>query len=588
MSSTYNPNGSWTHEFRSFVEGLRASDDRDYVLSHVRHPETAVRKAVAEWFSFGDAHWTRLGIDPATVPPEFGHGPMPADVATVLVADPDWIVAVTAVLRVTDPTMLVDVVLDPGTHPSVVGRGTERILTLGALDELLERLQRAGEPLPVEAARVLARRCDRTDVLESLLPHDELRDSLLANGALTDAQLRHLIGHIAPGRPGGTPAELAAILDQSSLWFTRNADIGNPGGFEAAELRECGPAAGRLFGTIAPLCRAAADVVSGAESDAPAWVSEAVTWALELTRVTTDWPSICPRLGISPKVVTPERIPDVDVTRIRSGATDARRAGEADPRWRELAEGAATALDGLAVGGSLPWLRKYGGGNGYDHHHVFEILALRSAAPLLDRLAQTPGETAPRTRLVVAYGAVPAPELLRAEAARFHEVPASEVVLVHECPRCGSSAHGRPQLVATASVRHPAYVSLARAGDLSVVAVTDAGPVGVDVEAEGAADFAGFPDVALHPGERETSADDPTRVWVRKEALLKAYGLGLAVDPSDVRLDDDGLASWDSPHRPPGVVWLRDLAVPGHVVAVAVLAEHDIEGLSVATRPASA
>jgi len=171
------------------------------------------------------------------------------------------------------------------------------------------------------------------------------------------------------------------------------------------------------------------------------------------------------------------------------------------------------------------------------------------------------GEPTPGPRLVVVYDAVPAQDLLRAEAARFHQV----------------------------AVRHPAYVSLARAGDLSVVAVTDAGPVGVDVEAQGAADFAGFADVALHPGERATTADDPTRVWVRKEALIKAYGLGLAVDPSDVRLDDDGLAAWDSPHRPPGAVWLRDLAVPGHVAAVAVLphAEDDVEGLMLTVRPAS-
>jgi 4'-phosphopantetheinyl transferase len=192
-------------------------------------------------------------------------------------------------------------------------------------------------------------------------------------------------------------------------------------------------------------------------------------------------------------------------------------------------------------------------------------------------------------RLVVAYGALPAHEVLRAEAARFHQVSPASIVLVHECPRCGSDAHGRPHLLATAAVRRPAYVSLARARDLSVASITDAGPVGVDVEAEGAADFAGFEDVALHPGERATTPADSTRAWVRKEALLKAYGLGLAVDPSDVRLGDDGLVSWDSPHRPPGAVWLRDLAVPGYVLAVAVLplADHDVVGMSVTVRPAT-
>jgi len=190
---------------------------------------------------------------------------------------------------------------------------------------------------------------------------------------------------------------------------------------------------------------------------------------------------------------------------------------------------------------------------------------------------------------VVAYGALPAHAVLRAEAARFHGVAPAKIVLAHECPRCGSDAHGRPRLLATAAVRRPAYVSLARAGDMSVAAITYAGPVGVDVEAEGAADFAGFEDVALHPGERATTPADSTRAWVRKEAVLKACGLGLSVDPSDVRLDDDGLATWDSRHRPPGAVWLRDLAVPGHVIAVAVLplAEHDVAGLSATVRPAT-
>jgi 4'-phosphopantetheinyl transferase len=190
-------------------------------------------------------------------------------------------------------------------------------------------------------------------------------------------------------------------------------------------------------------------------------------------------------------------------------------------------------------------------------------------------------------RLVVAYGELSAHELLRAEAARFHDLPATQIVLVHACPRCGSDLHGRPRLLATAALRRPAHVSVSRAGDLSVVAITDAGHVGVDVEATASADFAGFADVALHPGERATPVVDPTRGWVRKEALLKAYGLGLVVDPSDVGLDADGLVAWESDHPPPGAVWVRDLAVPGHVVAVAVLPQRDVTGLVATLIPAS-
>ena len=176
-------------------------------------------------------------------------------------------------------------------------------------------------------------------------------------------------------------------------------------------------------------------------------------------------------------------------------------------------------------------------------------------------------------RLVVAHGRVPAHNLLRAEAARFHGVRPEQVVVVHRCERCGREAHGRPVLLATSAIREPAHVSVARAGEVSVVAVTDAAPVGVDVEVDGAAGFEGFADVVLHPAEREAPATDPTRAWVRKEALLKAYGLGLAVDPSQVRLDGTVLAAWESAHPRPAAVWLRDLDVPGLAVSVALLPE---------------
>lgn len=199
--------------------------------------------------------------------------------------------------------------------------------------------------------------------------------------------------------------------------------------------------------------------------------------------------------------------------------------------------------------------------------------------------------TAARPRLVVAYAAAPAHEVLRAEAARFHEVSPAAIVVVHECPRCGSDTHGRPRLLPTRTLRRPAEVSLARAGELSVVAVTDAGPVGVDVEIDGAATCSSIEGAALHPAERHSAPDDATCVWVRKEAILKAYGLGLAVDPRDVRLDADGLVAWDSDSDLPAprAVWLRDLVVPGHVAAVVVLpsTDRDAAGLAVTMHPAS-
>lgn len=128
--------------------------------------------------------------------------------------------------------------------------------------------------------------------------------------------------------------------------------------------------------------------------------------------------------------------------------------------------------------------------------------------------------------------------------------------LTRRCATCGGP-HGKP-LLDDADL----HVSLAAAPGLAVVAVTGAGPVGVDVEHVVAADFEGFDEVALGPGEVAVTAAERARAWVRKEARQKATGEGLAVDPRsvDVRRDrtDDG--------------FLLDVALsPGTACAVAVL-----------------
>lgn len=174
------------------------------------------------------------------------------------------------------------------------------------------------------------------------------------------------------------------------------------------------------------------------------------------------------------------------------------------------------------------------------------------------------------SRVLVAYAEVAAHDLLRSEVARFHGVSRDRVVLGHACGRCGSDEHGRPLVLPTASLREPAAVSLARAGAMSVVAVTDLGPIGVDVELPGAADFPGFPTVAAHlPGT------DPTRTWVRTEALVKALGTGLVLDPRHVRLDETGVVRWESDQPRPPHARVLDVDVPRHVVSVVVLTGHD-------------
>ncbi len=158
-----------------------------------------------------------------------------------------------------------------------------------------------------------------------------------------------------------------------------------------------------------------------------------------------------------------------------------------------------------------------------------------------------------------------ADELLRDEVARRTGLPLTDVVIGRVCPRCGSREHGRPLVLTPPG---PMHLSVGRARGITVVAVGDTGPVGIDVEPAGAASFAGFDEVVLHQAERAADARGRTRTWVRKEALLKATGEGLRTDPRTIRVDAGCVALTDG-----ATAWLRDIdvSIGDWAVAVAVL-----------------
>jgi 4'-phosphopantetheinyl transferase len=157
------------------------------------------------------------------------------------------------------------------------------------------------------------------------------------------------------------------------------------------------------------------------------------------------------------------------------------------------------------------------------------------------------------------------------------------------CPRCGAP-HGRPVLPDVPDL----HFSVAHAGDWAVVAVLHGAPVGVDVEGAGrftAAELEQLADFALAPAERAELSRLPdfarpcafTTYWVRKEAVVKATGEGLAVAPADVVVSPpwasarllrrapgpDATGSSDPAARP---VTLHDLhPPPGHAAALAVV-----------------
>ncbi|MFK0009535.1 4'-phosphopantetheinyl transferase family protein [Paenarthrobacter sp. NPDC090520] len=101
--------------------------------------------------------------------------------------------------------------------------------------------------------------------------------------------------------------------------------------------------------------------------------------------------------------------------------------------------------------------------------------------------------------------------------------------------------------------------NISHAGDVVMVAVTEGIDVGVDVEHEEATAFPDFDAVALSDAERAALHALPrerwpgTRAgyWVRKEALVKATGTGLSVDPRTICFESPG------PVMPPSIVRLE-------------------------------
>ncbi|MFI1033764.1 4'-phosphopantetheinyl transferase family protein [Streptomyces sp. NPDC020951] len=167
------------------------------------------------------------------------------------------------------------------------------------------------------------------------------------------------------------------------------------------------------------------------------------------------------------------------------------------------------------------------------------------------------------------------------------DVPPAEVPLRRACPRCGGP-HGKVRLDARDSPGAPASYefSVTHSGALVGVAVCRGGQgaqVGLDVE-----DADGFVDVenaartalsgaelaalhALPPAERQPAF---LRVWTRKEAVLKALGVGLRVPPSGLEVSapdvPPAVLSWPDRLAAPPELAMADMVVDGvHPAAVA-------------------
>ncbi|MCX4762239.1 4'-phosphopantetheinyl transferase superfamily protein [Streptomyces sp. NBC_01275] len=116
------------------------------------------------------------------------------------------------------------------------------------------------------------------------------------------------------------------------------------------------------------------------------------------------------------------------------------------------------------------------------------------------------------------------------------DVPPADVPLRRVCARCGGP-HGKVRLDRSAAPRLPEYgFSVTHSGDVVGVAVCRGVEVGLDVEdAYGAVDVDTAARTALSDAELAALYARPPaerrlaflRTWTRKEAVLKALGVGL-------------------------------------------------------------
>ncbi|GIJ46294.1 4'-phosphopantetheinyl transferase [Virgisporangium aliadipatigenens] len=158
--------------------------------------------------------------------------------------------------------------------------------------------------------------------------------------------------------------------------------------------------------------------------------------------------------------------------------------------------------------------------------------------------------------------------VLRLAAGAATGTAPTAVRIERHCPTC-PLPHGKPTLPGTGL-----HASVSHSGDRIAVALTAAGPVGVDVEQVHDVDVAALAPTVLHPSERATDLAGFFRYWTRKEATVKATGDGitLGLHRLHVSAPDTEPALIAYPDRPGLAAQLRDLAPdPGYAAALAVL-----------------
>ena len=136
--------------------------------------------------------------------------------------------------------------------------------------------------------------------------------------------------------------------------------------------------------------------------------------------------------------------------------------------------------------------------------------------------------------------------LLRIVVGTRTDVAPDRVRIDRTCSSCGEP-HGRPRIA-----DEPVEVSVSHSGDVAAIAVTDGGPVGIDVEAVRQLQYRSLLDEVCAGTERGwvRSVRDFFVYWTRKESVLKAVGVGLDVPMSGLVVTP--------PNEPPRLLAYRE------------------------------
>ncbi len=119
--------------------------------------------------------------------------------------------------------------------------------------------------------------------------------------------------------------------------------------------------------------------------------------------------------------------------------------------------------------------------------------------------------------------------LLRGLAAELTGRGLASITVTAACPDCGRE-HGQPRVEGL-------FVSLSHAGNLAVAVASTSTPIGVDVERrDTGVERSG---VTRLTAIRRVAGGDDLEHWTRVEAVLKADGRGLRVDPTRVSIRND-------------------------------------------------